>query len=197
MAVIANNGMSMCFGATIMLEGTFPTYIPLSKQLDLLDDYENRVAYAYLFKAKEHGERFAKLQYNDRRLIKEMELDLDKYYIKSYTNDVYARGLGLFADNSNNRFEISVGLSHMITCLNRLYDSPARDVPEYPLSIRTPDSYSEAFHSQDYFEFIFRDLCALGYVSGTPNRIDNPDLYEAFRVELRRVMALVHDAGIT
>jgi hypothetical protein len=54
-SVIANTGMNMCFGATIMLGESFPTYVPLSKQLDLLDEYESKIASAYLEKAKQHG----------------------------------------------------------------------------------------------------------------------------------------------
>ena len=39
--VIAYNGLSMCFGATMLLDDTFPTFVPLSKTLDLMDEYDS------------------------------------------------------------------------------------------------------------------------------------------------------------
>ena len=46
-AVVSNTGVNICFGATILLQDSFPMYVPLSKQLYLLDDYESRVAYSF------------------------------------------------------------------------------------------------------------------------------------------------------
>ena len=53
-SVASNNGMSMCFGATITLEDSSTTHIPLSKGFSLLDDLENRKSFAYLQKARGH-----------------------------------------------------------------------------------------------------------------------------------------------
>jgi hypothetical protein len=189
-AVVSNNGVSMCFGATILLHHSFPTYIPLSKQLDLLDDRDSRVAYAYLNKILEHRTRYHTLRKPAAPVsVTEMALSLDRYFVKKITNDVFARGLGLFVD-SNERKDIQSGLNHMIRCLNRLYDSRARDVAEYPISVRTPDD------EYDYFEIIYRDLVPLGFVSGTPNRIREAGLYGIFVRELKRCITLVHTAGV-
>jgi hypothetical protein len=38
--IIGNTGIIMAFGAVIILKGSFPTYIPISKKLDLLDAQE-------------------------------------------------------------------------------------------------------------------------------------------------------------
>ena len=47
-SVIGANGLSVVFGAMIMLDKTFPTYVPLSKLLDLQDPVERELASAFL-----------------------------------------------------------------------------------------------------------------------------------------------------
>ena len=76
--------------------------------------------------------------------------------------------------------------------MNRLYGShDARDVAEYPLAVRTPES-----GCYDYFELIYRDLTRLGFKTGTPDRITEPELFEVFVAELKRCVSLVHNAGV-
>ena len=63
--VVTNAGITVCFGAIIiMLDETFPTYILLSKQSDLLDEYEKRVTSASLERIKHHLLLISKLQKN-------------------------------------------------------------------------------------------------------------------------------------
>jgi len=188
--VIANTGMTICFGATIMLKKSFPTYVPLSKQLDLLDEHDCRVASAYLKKALEHAKALSALPRGLPIKVTEISLDCDAYFIKDYNDEVFNRGLGLFTD-SGDRQDIQDGLDHMIRCLNRIYESDARDFAEYPLSVRTPVATEG-----NNFVIVFRDLCLLGYTVGTPNRVSQPDLYEAFKVALRSAMRLIHKAGV-
>jgi hypothetical protein len=40
--VIANTGLCMVFGAIIMLNASFPTYVPISKRLDVSDPHESK-----------------------------------------------------------------------------------------------------------------------------------------------------------
>jgi len=196
-SVMANTGMNMCFGATIMLDESFPTYVPLSKQLDLLDEYESKVASAYVQKAKQHGLFVSRLPRNSKRPVAEMRLDLERYFVKRLTEEVFARGLGLFAPTGASIRDVQNGLDHMIRCLNRLFHSEARDIVEYPLSVRTPESYSNEVDSIcNYFELIYRNLNHLGFITGTPNRLKSSKVYEAFVIELRRVVGLVHRAGV-
>lgn len=193
--VIANTGMNICFGATILLSDSFPTYIPLSKNLDLLDDRESRIAGAYLSKCVDHARRLGNIPLErPKKPFTEMTLNLENYFVKKLTRLAFDRGLGLFSQ-SGDIFDIQDGLNHMIWCLNRLYYSEARDVPEYPLSVRTPNSYDDEGEI-NFFELIYRNLSALGYRTGTPDRIEHPDLYASFVRELQRVMALVHQAGV-
>ena len=42
----------------------------------------------------------------------------------------------------------------------------------------------------------YRDLAALGFRTGTPERARYPELYAAFVSELKRCVALVHKAGV-
>jgi len=197
-AVVANTGVNICFGATILLDDSFPIYIPLSKQLDLLDDGESRVAYAYLKKIADHAKSLSSTPLIvPPPVVDEMALSLEGYFVKKLTQPVFDRGLGLFS-SSGQKTDVQSGLNHMIRCLNRLYGSQdAWDVAEYPLSVRTPESsdYSSA-GCCDCFELIYRDLARLGFQTGTPDRITEPELFGAFVVELKRCVALVHSAGV-
>jgi hypothetical protein len=95
-SVVGTNAMTIIFGATILLCDTFPTFIPLSKQLDLLDDRENKIASAFLDKAVENGEILSKLKRGKEMKITNICLDVSKYFVKRYTQEVFDRGLGLF-----------------------------------------------------------------------------------------------------
>ena len=149
-AVVSNTGVNICFGATILLQDSFPTYVPLSKQLDLLDDYESRVAFAFMQKIADHGKNMSGLRLmSPPPTVSQMVLSLDRYFVKRITQSVFDRGFGLFISHSSRYVvhDIQNGLNHMIRCLNRLYDSDAdaRHVAEYPLSVRTPDSEDDRF----------------------------------------------------
>mmetsp|Transcript_3559 Transcript_3559/g.5041 ORF Transcript_3559/g.5041 Transcript_3559/m.5041 type:complete len:446 (-) Transcript_3559:107-1444(-) len=188
--VVSNTGINICFGATILLEDSFPIYIPLSKQLDLLDDYESRVASAYLQKVATHARNLSRAgRMRPPPVVNDMVLNLERYFVKTLTQEVFDRGIGLFT-RSGDKTDVHNGVNHMIRCLNLLYNSKARDVAEYPLTIRTPDS------SSDYFELIYRDLGPLGFVSGTPNRMTEPEVFQTFVIELKRCVDLVHSAGV-
>jgi hypothetical protein len=187
----------MCFGATFLLDSTFPTYIPLSKVLDLTDDMDRRIATAYVRKSLEHCRRFDELTPSCiPKSVDQIGLNSEFYYSKILTPAVIDRGLGLFG-------ELRVGLDHMIRCLNRLYaNAECRHVAEYPLSVRTPDS-QDSSHTAGrrmpdscYFQLIYRDLTRLGFRMGTPNRIIQPLLYDEFVLELKRMVRLVHAAGV-
>jgi len=194
---VANTGVNICFGATILLDDSFPIYIPLSKQLDLLDDCESRVAYAYLEKIADHAKSLSTTPLRvPPPVVGEMALSLEGYFVKKLTQPVFDRGLGLFS-SSGQKTDVQNGLNHMIRCLNRLYGSQdAWDVAEYPLSVRTPVSSDYSSGCCDCFELIYRDLARLGFKTGTPDRIMEPELFEAFVVELKRCVALVHSAGV-
>lgn len=62
----------------------------------------------------------------------------------------------------------------------------------FPLAIRSLiRDENETEHT-----IIFKDFCKEGYRIGCRNRINQTVLYDLFRNELRRVVALVQDAGV-
>eukprot|EP01040_Poterioochromonas_malhamensis_P014756 gene14756-16385_t len=174
--VISNTGINICFGATIMLDKSFPTYIPLSKQLDLLDEHENKTASAYFIKIKDHSHRLSKIpRLRNVPPVTEIILDLENYFIKTITQEVFDRGLGLFT-NSEDKLDIQNGLNHI---------TPDTETIETSGGSRC-----------NYFEIIYRNLVKLGFVTGTPSRVKQPSIYEAFKTELKRVIGLIHNAGV-
>jgi hypothetical protein len=193
---VANTGMLMLFGATIILDDSFPTFVPLTKQLDLLDAAENQMASAFLARCQDYCLELGKSLTQNPILPStyrpsEMSLDSNKYFIKVLTPDIIARGFGLFT--TPNSDQIQPGIEHMLHALNRIFDSSeARDLVEYPLSIRTPAAENE------HFEIIYRDLTLLPrpFVMGVPNRIENPKLYESFQSALVDAVDRIHRAGV-
>ena len=197
-SVVASTGMNICFGATILLSDSFPTYVPLSKNLDLLDDSESRTAAAHFEKIVKHAHDLGEMIALQPCLtpFTDMLLDMNSYYVKRLIRSVFDRGLGLFSPTGD-IIDIQDGLNHMIWCLNRLYHSEARHVPEYPLSVRTPNIIDPTVHNDiNFYELIYRNLSPLGYLTGTPDRVNDPELYNRFVVELKRVVGLVHAAGV-
>jgi hypothetical protein len=196
--VVAYNGLSIFFGATILLDATFPTFVPLSKVLYLGVEYDSQVASAFIFKILHHSHFISTLTMEVVVPTKSMDLMVSNYFVKRITQAVFDRGFGLFTA-SWERGDIENGLYHMIRCLNRIYNSPARNVAEYPLSVRTPASfvdYHDTTVEDSDYEIIFNDLSKQGFAAGVPNRIVNPQLYDIFLTELLRVMSLIHDAGV-
>lgn len=200
--VIANTGLCMVFGATIILPPSFPTYIPLSKRLDLSDPQERMLASAYLIKAKAHVNNIGlSLQkQHDLRPFSKVELlpivdmilsEAPLHFIKRITTEVFDRGFGMFVEDRDH-LNIGPGIEHMFEALNMMYSStPARHIPEYPLSIRTPDELS-----QNCYELVFRHLGAEGYVIGCPDRIINAILFDKYRIAYRESVKAVNDAGV-
>ena len=140
--VIANNGLTMVFGATILLADSFPTFIPLSKQLDLLDYYENKTSSAYLQKIVDHCNSLAVLKDSScQTKIVDMKLNLSSYHIKILNDDVYERGLGLFC-HTGSKNDVQPCLNHMIRALNMLYNSGARNYVDFLISIRSSSAAS-------------------------------------------------------
>jgi hypothetical protein len=194
---VANNGVSMLFGATIVLEESFPTFVPLSKQLDLLDPHESRVACAYLQKASSFCLSLDSIAGGVKGGVKEMRLCLSKYHVKTLDANAIGKGLGLFYPQEYSQpSDLQPGIDHMIDCLNLIYASvDARAVAEYPLSIRTPDEINAANGSQ-FFELIYRNLSTLGYNTGAPDRVADEDLYQRYLTSLQTAVAAVHAAGV-
>jgi hypothetical protein len=89
------NGMLIQFGATIVLEPSFPVFWTISKVLDMSDASHRRLAAAYIRKVNSWIE---KLRFFNVSLpiepITEMDLDESAYHIKTITNNVADQGLG-------------------------------------------------------------------------------------------------------
>ena len=184
----------MVFGAVITIDQSFPTFIPISKHLDISNRHERNVASAYLQKAYAHSKNmFSKIPVPKiSNEITEMALDTNKFYVKRITKTVFDRGFGMFAHNGAEHTDIGPGLFHMIECLNLLYTSESsRRIPEYIYSIRTPDETS-----QGCYELIFRDLKKHGYQIGAPDRGRYPDLFVRFKQALRSAVDAIHAAGV-
>ena len=80
----------------------------------------------------------------------------------------------------------------MLRVFNKLYThEAARQVVEFPLSVRTADEASEGCH-----QIIYRDLRMLGYTCGSPNRIEQPALFEAYKNALFAAVDSIHKAGV-
>ena len=194
--IVATTGLCMVFGAVVLLERSFPTYIPLSKRLDVSDPYESKVVAAFLVKSQSHCKTLCDMSVNlTVRSNVCMVLDGSKYFIKTISDRTYRRGLGLF-DAQCNFHDIQIGVIHMVKVLNKLFATVStRDVPEYPLSIRTPDKCDHIDNEQ--YCLIYRDLKSLGYKTGCPNRVEDPIIFEKYVVRLKEIVhALYHDAGV-
>ena len=197
--VIGNSGLSFVAGAIIVLDESFPTYIPISKHLDLSDPVERQVASAYITKASAFCEKLydsIRSRINPSSSVAQKEtLRLvvdDTYYIKTLNREVYERGLGLFSANDSDHLKVENGIYHMIDALNLVYkSSEARPFAEYPLSIRTPDGESD-----DCYQIIYRDLTKLGFLIGAPNRITNERIFDLYVKALTAAVACIHRAGV-
>ena len=183
-------GMLMQFGATILLEPSFPVYVTTSKALDMTDKKERQLAAAYICKVNSWvAQLISSVDQKTPRQNFRMELCFTDYHIKTLTPEVAARGFSLFSDWEPDDF--SQGLEHMGLALNSLYEEPkVRPHVAFPLAIRSPDD------SNGNYMIIYEDLRKEGYCIGCPNRVDNEDLFNAFRIEFRRIMGLVHLAGV-
>ena len=120
-----------------------------------------------------------------------MQLDESAYYIKRITDVVSQRGFQLFSEEGDT--DISQGIEHWGRVLNILFADPKiRPHIAFPLAIRSPNrDEKETEHTT-----VCKDFRKEGYRIGCPNRMNQSVLYDLFRNELRRVMALVHDAGV-
>lgn len=197
--VVGNTGLCMVFGVSIVLYPSFPTFIPLSKRLDLSDPYERKVAAAYLKKANDWAQALGKEVLNlpsahiGAALPATIALDTSAYFVKVINADVYERGFGLFSDDAHHLC-IQSGLVHMVEALNRLYESSsARQYVEFPLAVRTPDSGKGGC---DKYEVIYRNLVRLGFRTGAPHRIHHPKQYDSFVEVLKKAVAAVWEAGV-
>ena len=191
--VFANTGLTFLVGATIVLDRTFPTCVPISKPLNLLDAVDRQIASAYLVKASDHCKNLYKLRDTcSETSIKPLTLELGNlYYVKTLTPEVYCRGLGLFTSHTAVHTDIDIGVHHMIDALNRVYASDARQFAEYPLSIRTPDAASN-----DCYQIIYRDLTKLGFRIGIPDREKNENVYKLYVDALTCAVKRIHCAGV-
>ena len=194
--VIGITGLSFVAGATIVLGESFPTFIPISKHLDLSDPVERQVASAYIAKASAHCEKLKKMIDNTPAPAicpRPLRLEIEgEYYIKKLTPEVYQRGFGLFASHNLNHLDIEIGMHHMIDVLNLVYSSPiARQFAEYPLSIRTPDEASDGC-----YQIIYRDLTKMGFLIGAPDRMTNETVYNLYVRALTDAVESIHRAGV-
>ena len=183
------NGMLMQFGATILLEPSFPVFWTTSKVLDMADNNEQRLALAYICKANSWVEQLISFVDQGPHRNFQMELCLTDYHIKVLTREVADRGFSLFSDWDTD--DLSKGIEHMGRALNALFVKPeVRPHVVFPLAIRAPVDLN------DNYIIIYEDLRKEGYRIGCPDRTEDSDLFVTFRLEFRRIMGLVHAAGV-
>jgi len=195
--VIASNGLVMIFGVSFILSPSFPTYVPISKQLDLSDPYERRVAAAYLEKAilksKLLGDHIPREPPAEQTRV--IQIDLSLYHSKILDEKVLGRGLGLF-DGTEDVFRVQPGIIHMVEALNKIYAcEESRIYAEYSLSIRTPDKGIDK-NGCRFYELFYRDLSSLGFKTGAPNRIAEPKIFEIYREEVQKAANPIYKAGV-
>ena len=209
--VAGTNGMTAQFGCIVMLEPSFPTFVPISSILDLSKREDNLMAAAYLSKASQCAlalsERLEKCpapSSNNARVsaAPKMVLDKRKYWVKNLYGDAFASGIGHFATSSSrswrvHHYDVGPGLEHMARVLTRLYQNEnTRGIPVYPLSFRSPNTPPENATVGDCYFAIYDDLSSQGYRIGTPNRLENEGQYRRYLVALRRAVELIHEAGV-
>lgn len=187
--IAGNTGCLMQFGAIVMLPESFPTFVPLSKQLDITDPVERQIAAAFLLKASEYTN--GKQPKSISQKVSTMILDVKVHHIKFLTPEAIDRGIGLLeSDDATTTCEI--GLFHLVQIFNALYaHARARDVVEFPLSIRTPDATSG-----ECFSLVYRHLGPLGFRVGAPDRAQNPEVFDLYTTALTAAVAAVHEAGV-
>ncbi len=197
MPVIGCTGLIIVFGVSFVLSPSFPTYLPISKQLDLSDPVERQVALAFLFKAVQYVRVLEKhicdACTKPAKLVDIIALSTTEYHLKTITPQIFRNGIGML-HGMTDHMQVQPGIAHMIDVLNMVYASvDARDYAEYPLSIRTPDR-SEG--SSKYYELIYRNLRNYGYKIGAPNRITEEPVFNAYRNQLRKAVTAIHEAGV-
>lgn len=190
---VSNNGLTIVFGVTFILYPSFPTFVPISKQLDLLNELDNMTASAYLTKITSHCvDLNKKLESCSPKEVKAMELEAGgHYYIKILDKSTLDRGLGLF-NKGHERNELQPGLNHFFASLNRLYNSQARKFIEFPLSLRSPTKRKD----DQYYTLIYRDLTKLGYSLGPPNKVLSPRAFQCFMKKMEYILSLFKLAGV-
>jgi hypothetical protein len=200
--VAGSTGLNMIFGVVIILAPSFPTFVPLSKNLDLEDPDERRVAAAYLelieVHARQLGKRIDEGEFKKAAVPEVMGLGKEGFYIKTIDRDAFSKGLGMFtADMSH--LEIGPGLMHMIEVLNTLHASCARDWVVFPISIRTPDLGTPREEwtpkATESYEILYPDLRLDGFRIGCPNRTDT-ETFNKYTAALNEAVNQVHAAGV-
>ena len=199
--VVGTNGTSAQFGSIIVLEPSFPTFVPVSGVLDLADVEGNKQAAAYFAKASEcaqivHASLGGVKNVDDRKKKNseelEMVLDKDKYWIKELTEDKYSLGIGLFSSSKvSHRLDVGLGLEHMGRALTLLYrDEKTRGIPVFPLSVRSPHT------ATDNYLIVYENLATQGFRIGTPNRLADEQQYQRYLSALRSAVEAIHAAGV-
>jgi serine/threonine protein kinase len=196
--VIGHTGMSVVFGATIILEDSFPTYIPLSEHLSLSNPQQSKAAFAYFRKSSKHCKNFYEYLLTQTWsavdwLTPPLQLRLDNdLFVKTIDLSTYKRGIGMFHANDSNPLEVDAGIWNLMTVLNLIYRDPAaRSHVEYPLSIRSPDNAS-----QNFYQIIYRNLVQAGYQIGAPNRMTDESLFDSYVAKLTQAINDIHKVGV-
>jgi len=193
MPVIGNTGLIMIFGVSVVLAPSFPSFIPLSKQLDLADPNERKVASAYLKKAVDWANSLGIVALSlkkSKELNHVIALSLDQYFVKIIDDEVFQRGFGLFSDDRDPK-DIQPGLVHMVEALNRVFAcNESRDYAEYPIAVRTPDK------DNNHYELVYRNLTLLGFKTGAPNRKTHPETFEKYLHALCEAVKAIGTAGV-
>lgn len=156
----------------------------------MADANDRRLAVAYIRKANSWLDTLRSVQPTSPLSSVQMELDLGFYHVKTINKIVAERGFKLFS-NGGGCDDLSQGIEHWGRALNLLFADPGvRPYVAFPLALRSPLTADG-----DYI-IIYDDLCKEGYRVGCPNRMEEAELFDAYRTELRRIINLVHGAGV-
>jgi len=192
-------GMAIQFGAVICLEPSFGTFLATSDILTLSNVEQNQLAVAFLNKASACALETVGLldAVKVPTDIKCLQLNVRAYWVKYITNDIFSGGLGLFVDDSSDRFNVGPGLEHMGRALTLLYQhEAAREFVAFPLSVRSPDCEEGRAGVNDCYMIVYEDLAALGYRIGTPDRIEDEGKYKRWLAALSLAVQAIHCAGV-
>ena len=199
--VAGSTGRVMQFGAVVVLQPSFPTFLPTSHILDLACDGSNALANAYLIKASKWVQNFGQNLRTNSEVAERvaMTLSVSKYHIKKLDEVTLKRGLGLFSTPTNpSVLEVGPGLAHMGRVLNKLFAHPSsRAIAVFPLSVRSPnEDWDTAVLGTRSYWLVYDDLVSSGFKIGTPDRLQDSKLYERFLQALRRGISHIHEAGV-
>ena len=191
---LSSNGHKMQFFACAVLEPNCPTWLALSRDLDLTHAPDNKCAVAHLHLINEHAKGTLNRLLNVPRhetvpAVKLLEVSEGAYFFKKLTARVLSRGMGLLVKNDGSVAEVRLGralslhlrvMTHLFACA----PPKLREQVVFPCGMRMDD---------DAPVLIYENVASQGFVMGVPHNDDDADV---FVDTLKTFVTQLHNAGV-